>query len=81
MSTNLHQPVPTGGTAGYLVKLETGGEALCDGPFTVVATGTGSAATLALVGGTGRPVTTTQNGWVAIGKDASGNVLFIPVWI
>lgn len=78
---NLHIPVPEGGNAGYLVTVSEDGHNLTDGPFTLAANGGSGAVTASQYGdGTaGQPDGGTPY-WLEIGKDSSGNVLFVEVF-
>jgi hypothetical protein len=76
----LHQPVPSGGRAGNLVLLESDGCSLCDGPLTLIGTGSGGALTLPQKGSSG-PANATPY-WIKIGVDSSsGADVFMPVWM
>jgi hypothetical protein len=74
----LNLPVPEGGTAGHLVKIASGGHALDDGPFTLVATGATGDVTVAkyTTAATDKPSAATPY-WLKIGEDSDGAPLFV----
>jgi len=79
--TNLQQPVPEGGTAGYFVTISADGHGLRDGPHTTVATGATGAVTIPSYTTGSTTIPTTADGvWLKIGLDTSGNQLFVPVF-
>jgi hypothetical protein len=72
-------PIPDGSKAKNIIYVAADNQMTDEKP-TLIADGTGSTGTLLKVGGTGRPATTAQYGWLSIGYDADGNELFIPAW-
>jgi hypothetical protein len=75
---SLHQPVPSGGTPGNNVSLDTDGCSLTD-VITTISPGGGASPTVPTIGGSG-PGTQAALGWAKFGTDTNGNVLYIPVW-